>query len=126
LLACAKALLFRAIVETAQERTASSCFCRWLLRARDLSGSDHLPFTQEFLAEMLGVRRTSDYRCSKELPGVPFLNPNTNMVVTAGAFALAPWRWDSVLGAIGINLPQKADVPLLNHLNSDGLLRHLR
>jgi Mn-dependent DtxR family transcriptional regulator len=33
--------------------------CRWLLRARDLSGSDHLPFTQEFLGEMLGVRRTS-------------------------------------------------------------------
>jgi CRP-like cAMP-binding protein len=33
--------------------------CRWLLRARDLSGSDVLPFTQEFLGEMLGVRRTS-------------------------------------------------------------------
>jgi CRP-like cAMP-binding protein len=33
--------------------------CRWLLRAGDLSGSNHLPFTQEFLAEMLGVRRTS-------------------------------------------------------------------
>ena len=30
-----------------------------MLRARDLSGSDDLPFTQEFLAEMLGVRRTS-------------------------------------------------------------------
>jgi CRP-like cAMP-binding protein len=33
--------------------------CRWLLRARDLSGSNKLPFTQEFLAEMLGVQRTS-------------------------------------------------------------------
>jgi CRP-like cAMP-binding protein len=36
-----------------------SRLCRWLLRARDLSGSDTLSFTQEFLAEMLGVRRTS-------------------------------------------------------------------
>ena len=33
--------------------------CRWLLRARDLSGTDTLLFTQEFLAEMLGVKRTS-------------------------------------------------------------------
>jgi CRP-like cAMP-binding protein len=33
--------------------------CRWLLRARDLSGGDTLNFTQEFLAEMLGVQRGS-------------------------------------------------------------------
>jgi CRP-like cAMP-binding protein len=52
----------------AQAQQSAACFavhqiearlCRWLLRARDLSGSDHLSFTQEYLAEMLGVRRTS-------------------------------------------------------------------
>jgi CRP-like cAMP-binding protein len=32
--------------------------CRWLLRSRDLSQSDTLLFTQELLAEMLGVNRT--------------------------------------------------------------------
>lgn len=32
---------------------------RWMLRSRDLARSDSLAYTQEFLAEMLGVRRTS-------------------------------------------------------------------
>lgn len=33
--------------------------CRWLLRAKDLADSDTLNFTQEYLAEMLGVQRSS-------------------------------------------------------------------
>jgi CRP-like cAMP-binding protein len=37
----------------------SSRLTRWLLRARDLTGSDSLPLTQEFLAEMMGVQRNS-------------------------------------------------------------------
>jgi CRP-like cAMP-binding protein len=34
-------------------------FCRWLLQCADRAGSDTVTLTQEFVAEMLGVRRTS-------------------------------------------------------------------
>jgi CRP-like cAMP-binding protein len=36
-----------------------SRMARWLLRARDLTGSDTLLFTQEFLAQMLGTQRNA-------------------------------------------------------------------
>lgn len=37
----------------------ASRLCRWLLQCSDRTGSDQLALTQEFLAEMLGVRRTT-------------------------------------------------------------------
>jgi CRP-like cAMP-binding protein len=38
---------------------ASSRICRWLLQTSDKTGSDVIPFTQEFLGQMLGVQRTT-------------------------------------------------------------------
>jgi CRP-like cAMP-binding protein len=52
----------------AQARITAACnalhhiearFCRWLLQTRDRAESDTIMLTQEFLSEMLGVRRTS-------------------------------------------------------------------
>ena len=34
-------------------------FCRWLLQTADTAGTETIGLTQQFLAEMLGVRRTS-------------------------------------------------------------------
>jgi CRP-like cAMP-binding protein len=38
---------------------AEQRLCRWMLRAHDLFPHEDLPFTQEFLGNMLGLRRTS-------------------------------------------------------------------
>lgn len=43
--------------------------CRWLMTVQDRVGSDELPVTQEFLAEMLGVRRTTVTRVVAALEG---------------------------------------------------------
>src|ERR1700722_6469611 len=40
-------------------RSIEARFCRWLLQSADRAASDTVALTQKFLAEMLGVRRTS-------------------------------------------------------------------
>jgi CRP-like cAMP-binding protein len=47
--------------------TVEARMCRWLLRIRDLTQSDELKLTQEYLAQMLGVRRTSVSLVAKTL-----------------------------------------------------------
>jgi CRP-like cAMP-binding protein len=60
----------------AQARVTAACnlshviesrFCRWLLQSRDRAESDTIPLTQEFLSEMLGVRRTSVTEVAKKV-----------------------------------------------------------
>jgi CRP-like cAMP-binding protein len=47
--------------------------CRWLLRTRDLVESDTIELTQEFLAQMLGVRRTSVTLAARHLQAVKLI-----------------------------------------------------
>ncbi len=48
--------------------------CRWLLRMRDLTQSDELKLTQEFLAQMLGVRRPTVSMVAGTLQKAGFIN----------------------------------------------------
>ena len=44
-----------------------SRMCRWLLLSQDVTGSDQIPLTQEFLSHMLGVQRSSVSLCAHTL-----------------------------------------------------------
>jgi CRP-like cAMP-binding protein len=44
--------------------------CRWILRTRDVVGEDTLGLTQDFMAQMLGVRRTSVTMAARHLQAV--------------------------------------------------------
>ena len=54
--------------------TVEARFCRWLLQTREVSGSDTITLTQEFLSEMLGVRRTSVTEVASKLQGVGIIS----------------------------------------------------
>jgi CRP-like cAMP-binding protein len=48
--------------------------CRWLLQARDRTGTDNLALTQEFLSDVLGVQRTTITLVSRILQSEAILN----------------------------------------------------
>jgi CRP-like cAMP-binding protein len=49
-------------------------FCRWLLQSADRAESDTVALTQEFLAEMLGVRRTSVTEVASKIQAAGAIN----------------------------------------------------
>jgi len=60
--------------------TVEQRLCRWLLQCRDLLQSNTLPLTHEFLAAMLGVRRSSVSLAAGELQKAGLVNCRRGMV----------------------------------------------
>jgi len=55
-------------------------FCRWLLQTADRAGSDTVGLTQEFLAEMLGVRRTSVTEVASKIQSLGAINYSRGVI----------------------------------------------
>src|SRR5262249_48354236 len=66
----------------------SSRLCRWLLQCADRIGSEQLLLTQEFLAEMLGVRRTTVTLLAQELQKRGILRYSRGRITGLDRFAL--------------------------------------
>lgn len=55
-------------------------FCRWLLQSSDRAGSDTVNLTQEFLAEMIGVRRTSVTEVATRMQGAGIITYSRGVI----------------------------------------------
>lgn len=85
-----------------------SRLCRWLLRSRDLRGSDELHLTQEFLGKMLGVRRNSVTVAAQTLAraglityvrgNVHILDPNRLKEATCECYETVNRNYEMLLG----------------------------
>jgi CRP-like cAMP-binding protein len=73
----------------AQARITAACnlshllearFCRWLLQTRDCAESDTVPLTHEYLAEMLGVRRTSVTEIAIKMHGAGIIDYSRGVI----------------------------------------------
>jgi CRP-like cAMP-binding protein len=68
-LRCSEGLLTQARIGAACNalHPIKARLCRWLLHTRDRADSDTIMLTQEFLAQMLGIRRTSVITVASEI-----------------------------------------------------------
>ena len=55
-------------------------FCRWLLQTADRAESDNVALTHEFLAEMLGVRRTSVTEVASKIQATGAINYTRGLI----------------------------------------------
>jgi CRP-like cAMP-binding protein len=103
----------------AQQNTAcnaihdgASRLCRWLLQCADRSASEQLLLTQEFLADMLGVRRTTVTLLAQELQKKGILRYSRGRITIVDRAALEAGacecyrttRHDNLPGRIGVKL----------------------
>jgi CRP-like cAMP-binding protein len=63
-------------------------FCRWLLETADRAESDTVALTQEFLAEMLGVRRTSVTEVASKIQAAGAINYSRGQITILKRSAL--------------------------------------
>jgi CRP-like cAMP-binding protein len=63
-------------------------FCRWLLQSADRAESDTVVLTQEFLAEMLGVRRTSVTEVASKIQSAGAINYSRGQITILKRSAL--------------------------------------
>ena len=63
-------------------------FCRWLLQSADRAESDTVALTQEFLAEMLGVRRTSVTEVASKMQAAGAINYSRGQITILKRSAL--------------------------------------
>lgn len=90
----------------------SARLCRWLLQCSDRIGSDQLLLTQEFLAEMLGVRRTTVTLLAQELQKTGVVRYSRGRITILDRARLehsacecyAAIRHDSLTNRIGVKL----------------------
>ena len=80
-----------------QATTSTSALARWLLRERNPTGADSFVLTQEFLAEMLGVGRTSVSLVAHALQQSGLISYRRGHITTTsdplGQSATAPELW---------------------------------
>ena len=90
----------------------SSRLCRWLLQCADRIGSEQLLLTQEFLAEMLGVRRTTVTLLAQELQKRGILRYSRGRITILDRAALESCACECYAAVKHDNLPQRIGIKL--------------